>query len=112
MHAYEYQLTMKRTLNSPEKPERISISIVGSKLGMRGLLERHLNKLPRTMKYLNSVKESDYDYRIRRIKWAINKLENEGQDLKVWKVYKKAGIRKEYQADLEQEVMQLFGYNS
>jgi hypothetical protein len=111
------RIVVNAILNSPGKPERISIGFVGSKLGMRGLLERHLNKLPQTMKYLNAVKETDDDYRIRRIKWAINELGKEGQDLKEWKIFRKAGIRKEYQANLEHEVMQLiqnisYSYNS
>ncbi|UZQ84762.1 TnsD family transposase [Thermoclostridium stercorarium] len=46
-----------KMLNSDEKPERITISLIGSKLGIRGLLEKHLDKLPKTKAYLDSVKE-------------------------------------------------------
>ncbi|WP_311062404.1 TnsD family Tn7-like transposition protein [Thermoanaerobacterium sp. CMT5567-10] len=87
---------VKDMLNSKEKPERISISRIGGKLGIRALLEKHLDKLPRTRAYLDSVKESDKDFRIRRIKWAIQELEKEGQELKEWRILRKAGIRKEY----------------
>lgn len=98
-------------LNSKEKPERISISRVGSKLAIRALLEKHLDKLQRTRAYLDSVKESDKDFRIRRIKWAIQELESEGQELKEWRIFRKAGIRKEYEKSLEIELENLMGRN-
>jgi hypothetical protein len=47
-----------------------------------------------------------------KIKRAITEIENEGQNLKVWKVYRKTGIRKEYQEGIEQEVLRLIEDNS
>jgi len=70
-------------------------------------LEKHLDKLPRTRAYLDSVKESDRDFRIRRIKWAIQELEKEGQELKEWRILRKAGIRKEYEKYIEIELENL-----
>jgi DNA-binding MarR family transcriptional regulator len=102
---------VKDMLNSKEKPERISISKIGSKLGIRALLEKHLDKLPRTKAYLDSVKESGRDFRVRRIKWAIRELEKEGQELKEWRIIRKAGIRKEYQENIEIELENLIGQN-
>ena len=98
---------VKDMLDLKEKPERISISRIGSKLGIRALLEKHLDKLPRTRAYLDSVKESDRDFRIRRIKWAIQELEKEGQELKEWRILRKAGIRKEYEKYIEIELENL-----
>ena len=98
---------VKEMLNSKEKPERISISRIGSKLGIRALLEKHLDKLPRTKAYLDSVKESDKDFRIRRIKWAIQELEKEGQELKEWRILRKAGIRKEYVVEVKENILLL-----
>lgn len=100
---------VKNMLDSKEKPERISISRIGSKLGIRALLEKHLDKLPRTRAYLDSVKESDRDFRIRRMKWAIRELEKEGQELKEWRIIRKAGIRKEYQENIEIKLENLIG---
>ena len=82
-----------KMLNSDEKPERITISLIGSKLGIRGLLEKYLDKLPRTKAYLDSVKETNHDFRLRRIRWAVNELEKEGEELQLWKIMRKAGIR-------------------
>ncbi|WP_342782620.1 TnsD family Tn7-like transposition protein [Thermosediminibacter litoriperuensis] len=55
-------------LNSNEKPERITINLIGNKLGMRGFLEKHLEKMPLTKQYLDSVKESKRDFQLRGIK--------------------------------------------
>ncbi|AST58071.1 Tn7 transposition protein D [Thermoanaerobacterium thermosaccharolyticum] len=37
-------------------------------MGIRALLEKHLDKLPITNQYLDSVKESRRDFQLRRIK--------------------------------------------
>ena len=55
-----------KILNSDDKPERITISLIGNKLGIRGLLEKHLDKLPKTKAYLDSVKETNRDFRLKR----------------------------------------------
>ncbi|SCN23615.1 hypothetical protein N3C_1386 [Clostridium sp. N3C] len=96
-----------KMLNSDGKPERISISSIGSKLGIRGLLEKHLDKLPKTKAYLDSVKETNHDFRLRRIRWAVKKLKKEGEELQMWKIMRKAGIREEYQAKLMEVVTNL-----
>ena len=96
-----------KMLNSDEKPERITISLIGSKLSIRGLLEKHLDKLPKTKAYLDSVKETNHDFRLRRFRWAVKELEKEGEELQLWKIMRKAGIREEYQAKLIEEVVNL-----
>lgn len=96
-------------LNSPEKPERITVSLIGSKLGMRGLLEKHLDKLPLTKQYINLVKENRRDFQLRRIKWAVQELKRQGQILKLWKVLRKAGIRKGFCQELEKEIIKIIG---
>ena len=96
-----------KMMNSDEKPERITISLIGNKLGIRGLLEKHIDKLPKTKAYLDSVKETNRDFRLRRIYWAVRELEKEGVELQLWKIMRKAGIREEYQAKLIEEVVNL-----
>lgn len=90
-----------KILNSDGKPEKITVSLVGSRLGIRGLLEKHLDKLPKTKAYLDSVKETNHDFRLRRICWAVRELEKEGQELQLWRIMRKAGIREEYLTDLK-----------
>ena len=96
-----------KILNSDGKPERITISLIGSKLGIRGLLEKHLDKLPKTKAYLDSIKETNHDFRLRRFRWAVRELEKEGEELQLWKIMRKAGIREEYQAKLMEVVTNL-----
>jgi len=93
-----------KILNSDGKPERITVSLIGSRLGIRGLLEKHLDKLPKTKAYLDSVKETNHDFRLRRIRWAVKELEKEGEELQLWRIMRKAGIREQYQIELKEVV--------
>lgn len=98
---------VEEILNSTEKPERITISLIGSKLGIRALLEKHLDKLPLTKEYLESAKESRKDFQLRRIKWAVQELKRQGEIPKLWKVLRKAGIRKEFCQDMENYILKM-----
>lgn len=90
-------------LNSNNKPERITISRVGKKIGKLSLLEKHLSKLPRTNEYLIQNTESVRDFQIRRIKWAIKECEQEGHDVQWWRVARIAGIRGKWIEELKDE---------
>jgi len=85
-----------RILESDEKPKRLTVSRIGAIAGVRSLLEKHLDHLPETKKYLEQVVESEEQYRLRKIQWAIEGLRRQGEPLQEWKVLRKAGIRKEY----------------
>lgn len=99
--------TVSEMMVSEGKPKRITVSSVGQRLGARSFLEKSLSKLHRTREYLEAEIESIRDFQIRRIKWAIQELKNENRKLQLWRIFKKAGIRKEYQADLRNEVFKL-----
>lgn len=97
-------------MQSSERPERITIGLVGKKIGQSALLEKHLQKLPLTHAYLSSKVETVQDFQKRRIKWAIET--SEADDIVWWKIAKKAGIGenskrvndlKEYYLDLIKE---------
>lgn len=94
---------VEEILNSDDKPERITISRVGKKIGKLSLLEKHLSKLPRTNEYLLQNTDSVRDFQIRRIKWAIGECERQGCDLQWWRVAKIAGIRVEWRGELQEE---------
>lgn len=98
---------VQRIFDYDGKPQRVSIGLIGSKLGIRGLLEKHINKLPETKSYIDSVKESKRDFQIRRVQWAIKEVENQGEEIQVWKVLRVAGIRKEYEDEIENEIHNL-----
>ncbi|WP_253199333.1 TnsD family transposase [Clostridium tagluense] len=82
-----------KIFNSNGKPTRISISIIGKKLGILSMLEKNLSKLPCTKQYLLSVSESVESFQIRRVKWAVRELINKNGESKEWQVLKMAGIR-------------------
>jgi hypothetical protein len=98
---------VKAILTDKEKPIRITLSGLGKRIGQLGLLEKHLDKLPQTKRYINSVIETDCDFRKRRIIWAISELSNSGMEPKTWKVMRKAGIRKEYQDEAADNIVTL-----
>ncbi len=76
-----------------DKPVRITIGKIGASLGLKALLEKHLDKLPRTKAYLESVKETAEDFQIRRVKWAVEELDRQGEEIVEWKILKLAGLR-------------------
>lgn len=75
------------------KPVRITIGKMGAFLGMKALLEKHLDKLPQTKAYLESVTENIEDYQIRRIEWAVKELNYRGEEVKEWRILKVAGLK-------------------
>ena len=75
------------------KPVRITVGRIGATLGLKALLDKHLDKLPQTKAYLDSVTETVEDFQIRRIEWAVEELDRQGEEIKTWKILKLAGLR-------------------
>jgi len=98
------QATVFSMLESSSKPERITISRVGKKIGKLALLEKHLDKLPKTKDYLSSVIETIDDFQIRRIKLAIKELEKEGVPIMKSRLFRKAGINERYIESINERV--------
>lgn len=90
------QHAVSRILESDGKPKRLTVGRIGTIAGVRPLLEKHLDRLPETKQYLEQVLESEEQYRLRKIHWAMEELKRQGEPLQEWKVLRKAGIRKEY----------------
>ncbi|MFT8347326.1 hypothetical protein [Clostridium saccharoperbutylacetonicum] len=84
--------------------EGVSSWILDKKLCVRSLPKRHLSEMPYTKKYIEIVKENNRDFHIKKIKWVIRELDEEGQEVLSWKVFRKAGIRYEYHDKLEQYI--------
>ncbi len=95
------QKVVKEIRNSNDKPVKISLGRVGMMCGLQGLLDKHLDKMPQTKSYIESVVETNKDYRKRRIHWAVQELTKSGKELKLWKVMKMAGIRSEYKKNIQ-----------
>lgn len=89
-------------ISAKEKPVRITVSSIGKMINNKSLLEKRVNKLPNTMKYIESVKENTTNFQKRRISWAIDQLKDE--ELEVWKIMRKAGISERFYSGLEIEI--------
>ncbi|WP_193800763.1 TnsD family Tn7-like transposition protein [Cyanobacterium stanieri] len=75
-----------------DKPERVTLRKVGIMTGLKALLEQKLDKLPLTKTYLEETVESVKMFQDGRIQWAIALLEEQGEEVKSWKVKRFAGI--------------------
>ncbi|BDB03255.1 TniQ family protein [Clostridium botulinum] len=82
----------KKLLNK-EVPIRITKSSIGKAAGVLVTLEKNINNLPKTEKYLNEIIETVQDFQIRRCrKITDDKFKNE-ENIKLWQIQRIAGIR-------------------
>lgn len=84
---------VERLLNSEEKPIRVTIGKVGYLIGERALLEKKLDKMPKTKSYLQEKVESVEQFQERRIIYTIREFRKKGEDLVPWKVLRSSGIK-------------------
>lgn len=84
---------VEEILNSEEKPIRITISRIGSLMGEKALLEKKLNKLPKLKAYLYEKIETIEQFQKRRIKYVIHQMNIRREELDLWKVMRKSGIK-------------------
>lgn len=73
---------------------RITNGIVSNKLGLRSMIQKHLDKLPKTKALLEKSTESVEQFQLRRIRWAISKLFAENNMIRNWEVVRLAGLGK------------------
>lgn len=96
--------------NTDDKPERITKTLVAKKINKVTLLQRNLNRLPRTESFLNSNIESLEQFQLRRVKWAIRELSKEGE-VKEWDVIIKAGLSKKFYDKLNFDITDIIQRN-
>lgn len=99
------QQAVEQIRDTKGRPKRITVGRIGSIIGMRGLLEKHLNKMPDTKGFLSISIEDEKGFRLRRVKWAINELIEEGEQVLKWKVLRRAGIGPE---NVSENILMLF----
>ncbi|MBP2120455.1 hypothetical protein J2Z45_004064 [Cohnella lubricantis] len=90
------------------KPTRITLSAVGKKVGKLSLLEKRKKKIPITMQVLSRYLESVKDFQIRRVRWAADQMAGEWP-LRKWKLVKKAGLWREYDKEVSEEIDRCIG---
>jgi DNA-binding transcriptional MerR regulator len=89
------------------KPERITWTTIGSRLGISGWLSKKKEKLPLTKAYIESVVESMEEFHIRKIKWSINELEKQGKPMTLWNLAETAGVKTRYMKEIYKEIEQV-----
>lgn len=86
------------------KPVRISVAVIGKRLGKLSWLQKNKDKLLVTMGIMQPYLESVSQFQIRRLQWAADQMQGEWP-IKRWKLIKKAGLRpgssKEVQAEID-----------
>lgn len=76
-----------------DKPVRITISIIGKRLGILSNLEKHLDKLPRTKKLLSEIVESTQQFQIRRCCKIIDRILQGQEPVVLWKVQRVGAVK-------------------
>lgn len=92
-----------KDLYSKEKPVRITVSSIGKAINQKSLLEKKADRLPLTMEFIDTIKETVEDFQKRRIQWSVNQLADE--KLEVWKIMRKAGLKSEFYPSLADEIL-------
>lgn len=82
----------QRLKNAPGRPVRVTITAIGKDIGQQALLQKHLGKLPLTLRTLAEVSESREDAAVRRVWWAAERFQKEGACPKRWQLVKRAGV--------------------
>lgn len=77
--------------NSTEKPERVTVGAVGRRIGKLYLLQKYMEKMPKTKEYLQRKVEAVEQFQKRRIYWVRKMVINNGES--EWVIKREAGIR-------------------
>jgi len=89
------------------KPERITWTTIGSKLGISGWLSKKKDKLPLVKAYIDSEVESLEEFQIRKIKWGIEELERQGKEITIWNLAETAGVKPRYMEHIIENIENL-----
>lgn len=81
-------------------PIRITISRIGTEIGQRDLLQKHLNKLPMSKMLLSNRIEDKQTFQIRRVQYILRNLKNGKSEIRDWKVIRLAGLKKPLDNDV------------
>ncbi|WML58109.1 TnsD family transposase [Neobacillus sp. PS2-9] len=76
-----------------EPPRRITISSIGSEIGKRTLLQKHMHKLPKSNAILNNYLEDTSVFQLRRVRFILSKLKERNEEITEWKVKRVAGLK-------------------
>jgi hypothetical protein len=81
------------------RPNRVTTSRIQEVIGDKCLQKKYLDKMPVTKKYVESIVENPEQFGERRVQWAINEMQKDGEPLLWWRVIRRAGIFRREPAD-------------
>jgi hypothetical protein len=103
--AKQVESIAKEILGEASKLIRVTKNEIGRRLGKLSLLDKRLDKLPKTEEVLNEVVESVEQFQIRRIKLIASQLKETNSKIKEWELIRAVGLSKKY-SDKHQEIIQ------
>lgn len=78
------------------RPDRVSFSIIGGKLGVSGWFTNALHKLPKTKAFIEQHILSIEEHQQQRLEWAIKHMLKNGGEITLNKVSEVSGINRRY----------------
>lgn len=93
---YRVQKAREELLNKKKNWKRITVKNLGDLIGERALLEQHLVRMPETKAFIDKVRETEQEFRLRRVRQVIKDMKQAGEVIKTWKVLRKAGINPKF----------------
>lgn len=86
--------------NMEGKLKRITRKSLGDFIGERALIEKHLNKMPKTKAYIERVNESEQEFRLLRVMKVIAEMKEAGEIILPWKVLRRANIKSQFAKEI------------
>lgn len=75
-----------------DRPKKITITLISKKLKIKSSLLNNIDRLTKTKEFINEVIDTNKSYQIKKVKWAMAELIKQGEAVRWWKVYDKAGL--------------------
>lgn len=94
-----------------EKPVYVNINRIGKEVGKLYLLQKHLDKLPKTKKYLLKNVETIQEFQIRRVKWAATEIFKQKGFVSEWEIKRMAGLREHVEPEVSELIKCLINRN-
>lgn len=82
-----------KELSLSKEPIRITKGALAKTLGILANVEKKIDKLPMTEKFLGDMCESVEEFQIKRCKWAIDKCLENDEEIKLWRIQRIAAVR-------------------
>lgn len=89
------KFSARRLRNADGYPIRITAGALARDIGQYALLQKKIDKLPVTAQALSREVETREEFAVRKIRWAAERFQEEGVQLKRWRLIRRANMRPE-----------------